>query len=57
MIYSGKVLDAVDPGLSPPIKRPNIVVEFKELEDWYVRVRDLRGYFRRPLTAEEWRFR
>ncbi len=57
MIYGGKVLDVIDLGLSPPIKRPNVIVEFKELEDWYIRVRDLRGYFRRPLTAEEWRFR
>lgn len=57
MIYGGKVLDVVELESTPPIKRPNVVVEFKEVEDWYARVRDLRGYFRRPLTAEEWRYR
>lgn len=57
MIYGGKVLDVVDLDSAPPIRRPNIVVEFKEVEDWYARVRDLRGYFRKPLTAEEWRYR
>ena len=40
---------------SPPIKRPDAIVEFKELEDWWKRARDLKGYFRKPLTAEEWR--
>ena len=55
MIYSGMVLNIVDLSKSPPIKRPTIILEFKELEDWYNRVRDLKGYFRKPLTAEEWR--
>lgn len=55
LVYSGRVMDIVDLSSSPPIRRPNVVVEFKELEDWYARVRDLKGYFRRPLTAEEWR--
>lgn len=57
MVYSGRVLNIVDLDSTPPIKRPNVIVEFKELEDWYVRVRDLKGYLRKPLTAEEWRFR
>ena len=57
MVYSGRVMDIVDLGSSPPIKRPNIIIEFKELEDWYQRVRDLKGYFSKPMTAEEWRSR
>ncbi len=55
LVYGGKVLDIVDLSKSPPIKRPDVLIEFKELPDWYQRVRDLRGYFRKPLTAEEWR--
>ena len=56
MVYGGKVMNIVDLGSSPPIKRPTVIIEFKELEDWYTRTRDLKGYFRkRPLTAEEWR--
>ncbi len=55
MVYGGKVMNIVDLSSSPPIRRPDIILEFKELEDWYTRVRDLRGYFRKPLTAEEWR--
>jgi len=56
MVYSGKVMNIVELGSSPPIKRPTVIVEFKELGDWYVRSRDLKGYFRKkPLTAEEWR--
>ena len=55
MVYSGRVLDIVDLSNNPPIKRPNIILEFKELDDWWKRARDLKGYFRKPLTAEEWR--
>lgn len=55
MIYSGRVMDIVDLANNPPIKRPDIIVEFKELDEWWKRVRDLKGYFRKPLTAEEWR--
>ncbi len=55
LVYGGRVLNIVDLSLSPPIKRPDVLIEFKELEDWFTRVRDLRGYFRKPLTAEEWR--
>ncbi len=54
MIYGGKVMNIVDLSNNPPIKRPDVILEFKELEDWYARVRDLRGYFKKPLTAEEW---
>jgi hypothetical protein len=55
MVYGGMVMNMVDLSSSPPIKRPDVIIEFKELSDWYVRVRDLKGYFRKPLTAEEWR--
>ncbi len=55
MIYRGAVFNMVDLNSSPPIRRPNLILEFKELEDWYLRARDLKGYFRKPLTAEEWR--
>jgi|UniRef100_A0A7J2U3J5 hypothetical protein len=55
MVYSGRVMDIVDLSSSPPIKRPDAIIEFKELEDWWKRVRDLKGFLRRPLTAEEWR--
>ncbi len=55
MVYSGMILNIVDLSASPPVKRPDIILEFKELEDWYDRVRDLKGYFKKPLTAEEWR--
>ncbi|MEM2499279.1 MAG: hypothetical protein QXU30_03925 [Sulfolobales archaeon] len=56
MVYSGKVMDIVELGSNPPVKRPNMLVEFKELADWYDRSRDLKSYFKKsPLTAEEWR--
>ncbi|MCI4436808.1 MAG: hypothetical protein JHC33_08390, partial [Ignisphaera sp.] len=55
MVYSGRVLDIVDLSSNPPIKRPDVIIEFKELDEWWKRVRDLKGYFRKPLSAEEWR--
>jgi len=55
MVYGGKVMNIVDLNSVPPIKRPDIILEFKELEEWYTRTRDLKGYFKKPLTAEEWR--
>ncbi len=57
MIYGGRVYDIVEPGSSPPIKRPDLIIEFKELPDWYRRVRDVKGPLARPLSAEEWRNR
>ncbi len=57
MIYGGRVLNILELASEPPIKKPNIIVEFKELEDWYTRVRDLRGPFAKKLSAEEWRSR
>lgn len=56
MVYSGKLMDIVDLNSNPPVKRPDMIVEFKELADWYERTRDLKSYIKRsPLTAEEWR--
>ncbi|MDW8010825.1 MAG: hypothetical protein RMH84_04450, partial [Sulfolobales archaeon] len=56
LIYSGKVMDIVKLGSYPPVKKPDVLVEFKELTDWYDRSRDLKSYFKKtPLTAEEWR--
>ncbi len=57
MIYSGKVLNMIDSSSNPPIKRPDVIVECKELPDWYVRVREVRGPFARPMTGVEWRNR
>lgn len=57
MVYGGSVMNIVDLASDPPIKRPDVIVEFKELEDWYARSRDLKGYFVKSFTAEEWRSR
>ncbi len=55
MVYGGRVMDIVEPSMNPPIKRPDVIIECKELIDWYARVRDVRGPLAKPLTAEEWR--
>jgi len=55
MVYGGRVMNIVDLSSDPPIKRPDMIIEVKELPDWFMRVRDLRGYLRKPITAEEWR--
>ena len=55
MVYGGVVMDIVDLSSDPPVRRPDAIVECKELADWFVRVRDLRGQLSRPLSAEEWR--
>ncbi len=57
MIYGGRVYDIVEQNNSPPIKKPDIIIEFKELPDWYKRTRDVKGPLARPLSAEEWRSR
>lgn len=57
MIYSGRVYDIVDLSSSPPVKKPDLILEFKELPDWYKRVRDVKGPLAKPLSAEEWRSR
>ncbi|WP_167827907.1 hypothetical protein [Pyrolobus fumarii] len=57
MVYSGKVLNMVEAGRNPPIRRPNVIIECKELPDWYARVREIRGPFARPMSGVEWRNR
>ncbi|ADI31802.1 hypothetical protein [Staphylothermus hellenicus] len=57
MVYGGRIYDIVDPENSPPVKRPDLIIEFKELPDWYKRIRDVRGPLAKPLSAEEWRNR
>jgi len=56
MAYGGPVMDIVDLERNPPIKRPNVVIDVKELEDWSKRVRELRGRLSEPISAEDWRF-
>ncbi len=57
MVYSGRVLNIVSLASNPPIKKPDIIIECKELPDWYLRVREIRGPFARPMTGVEWRNR
>ncbi len=57
MLYGGLVLDIVKVDGDPPIERPDVIIECKELEDWYTRVREVRGPLAREMTAEEWRSR
>lgn len=55
MIYPGLVLDIVDyesPDI--PIIKPEVVVECKELEDWYVKTRELKGPVNPSLSFDEW---
>ena len=55
LVYGGKVFNIALLGKDPPIKRPDMIIECKELVDWYSRTREIRGPFAKPLTAEEWR--
>lgn len=55
LIYKGFVTDIVDLSGDIPIKRPNYIVEFKELDEWWKRWRYLKGY--KPFTVNEWRAR
>lgn len=57
LVYGGKIMDIVDLNSNPPILRPDVIIEFKELEDWYKRGRMVKGPLARPLSAEEWRSR
>lgn len=57
LAYGGRVLSIVTHDGESLILRPDVVVECKELEDWYRRGRELKGPVIRPLTAEEWRRR
>ncbi|BFI74731.1 hypothetical protein [Sulfurisphaera ohwakuensis] len=55
LIYKGFYMDIVDLSGNIPIKRPNYIIEFKELDDWWKRWRYLKGY--KPLSGNEWRAR
>ncbi|BFH73861.1 hypothetical protein SJAV_18050 [Sulfurisphaera javensis] len=55
LIYKGFYVDIVDLSGDIPIKRPNYVIEFKELDNWWKRWRYLKGY--KPLSGNEWRAR
>jgi hypothetical protein len=57
MVYSGLTTDIVELSANPPIKQPDVIIEVKELEDWFVRSREIRGPFARSISAEEWRDR
>ena len=57
MVFGGRVYDALNMDNNPPIKKPDIIIEFKELPDWYLRKRTVKGPLARPLSAEEWRSR
>ncbi|RLE78912.1 MAG: hypothetical protein DRJ52_09535 [Thermoprotei archaeon] len=55
LVYGGSVMNILELDKMPPVKRPNVIIECKELEDWYRRARDLRGWWSRAMSAEEWR--
>ncbi len=55
LVYGDALYNIVDLDRSPPIVRPHIIIECKELPDWYLRVRYIRGPLAKPLSAEEWR--
>jgi hypothetical protein len=57
LAYGGRVLNIVVRDGEPPVLRPGVIVECKELEDWYRRARELKGPLASPLSAEEWRER
>lgn len=57
LVYSGRVYDIVDLNSSPPIRKPDVIIEVKELPDWYRRAREVKGPLAKPLSAEEWRSR
>ncbi|MEM1661988.1 MAG: hypothetical protein QXP72_05660 [Desulfurococcaceae archaeon] len=57
MIYGGRVYDIVNVSSNPPVLKPDLIIEIKELSDWYNRTRDVKGPLAKPLTAEEWRNR
>ena len=54
-VYGDKVMDALDLSGEIAIKRPDVIIECKELEDWYKRRRDLRGPFAEIMSVEKWR--
>lgn len=55
MVYPGLVLDITDfSSQDIPVLRPEIIVECKELEDWFIRTRELKGPVNPGLTFDEW---
>ncbi|RLE92210.1 MAG: hypothetical protein DRN04_10945 [Thermoprotei archaeon] len=56
MVYGGSVMNILDLDKMPPVKKPDVIIECKELKDWYKRSRDLRGWWAKAMSAEEWRF-
>lgn len=55
MVYPGLVLDIVDLSSSDiPILKPEVVIECKELEDWFVKARELKGPVNPSLSFDEW---
>lgn len=57
LAYGGRVLNIVTLGGDPPVLRPDVIIECKELDDWFKRGRELKGPITAPLSAEEWRER
>jgi len=55
MVCGGFITNLIDLSQTPPIHQPDMIIECKELVDWYERVRDVKGPFAKPLTVEEWR--
>jgi len=55
LVYGGRVMNIFEGEKDPPIKRPDVIIECKELEDWHKRTRELKGDDK-PLSAEEWRW-
>ena len=55
VVYRGRVVDMVEwKGGKPGVRRPSAIIEFKEMPDWYVRTRYLKGPLVDRFTAEEW---
>ena len=54
-VYGEKLLNALDLSGEIVIKRPDVIIECKELEDWYKRRRDIRGPFAEIMSVEKWR--
>ena len=57
LAYGGRVLNIVTLDGDPPVLRPDVIIECKELDDWHLRARELKGPIAVPLSAEEWRER
>ncbi|MEM4636204.1 MAG: hypothetical protein QXE44_01775 [Nitrososphaerota archaeon] len=55
LVYSGIIMNILEIDLDPPIKKPDLIIEVKELEDWYQRTREIKR-IEQPISAEEWRF-